>query len=122
MHYLEELTERVYEVNKENGWYEEDRTFGDCIALLHSEVSEALEAYRDFHDCNSRYDGLKQVASPTAEEGGLPKPVGVDSEFADVLIRLVDSCRRYEIDLVRAVEEKLAYNTGRGYKHGGKKL
>jgi NTP pyrophosphatase (non-canonical NTP hydrolase) len=40
------LSNEVYEINVANGWYEADRTFAEGIALLHSEVSEALEAYR----------------------------------------------------------------------------
>ena len=35
---------------KQHGWWDEDRTFGEVIALCHSELSEALEAYRDDED------------------------------------------------------------------------
>ena len=79
-------------------------TFGDRIALLHSEASEALEAYRA--------RGLESWDGP----GG--KPEGVASEFADVFIRLLDDCDLYGIDLEAEFFRKMEYNMGRPYKHG----
>lgn len=43
---LKDLCRIAYEDAKAKGWYEQDATFGDRIALCHSELSEALEAYR----------------------------------------------------------------------------
>ena len=112
----------VYEINEANGWFEdiEQRTFGDDVALLHSEVSEMLEAFRD-----GGYDDLTlggPILNGDGQVVGLPKPEGVGSEAADVLIRLLDVCRRRGIDLVTEFERKNAYNRTRGYRHGGKRL
>jgi NTP pyrophosphatase (non-canonical NTP hydrolase) len=52
---------------------------------------------------------------------GPPKPEGVGSEFADVLIRLLDDCQLHGIDLVDEVVRKMAYNHSRPYRHGGKR-
>lgn len=101
------LEDKVREINEKNGWFEKDRTFGEDIALLHSEVSEALEAYRDGDWGSTREDG---------------KPEGVDSELADVLIRLLDMTHRYSIDIEEVTLRKLEYNAGRGHRHGGKAL
>lgn len=44
---LAQMQQQVREINEANGWFESDRTFGEDIALLHSEASEMLEAYRE---------------------------------------------------------------------------
>jgi NTP pyrophosphatase (non-canonical NTP hydrolase) len=115
---LAELEQQVYEVNEANGWFEEDRTVGDDIALLHSEVSEMLEAFRD--------TGLSDAtqADVVSHQGVVrrSKPEGFGSEAADVLIRLLDLCRRRGVDLEFEVQRKLAYNATRGHRHGGKRL
>lgn len=116
---LDNAAERVYGVNGANGWLEDDRTVGDDIALIHSEVSEALEAYRDY--------GLTDVTDDVvyAESGDvvvLPKPEGFGSECADILIRLLDTCKRRGVDLAWEFERKLKFNSTRGHRHGGKNL
>lgn len=88
------------------------RTFGDDVALLHSEVSEALEAYRDH--------GTEDATAP--RETGLPKPEGVGSELADVLVRLLDTCQRYDVDLFAEWRRKVTFNWTRPARHGGRRL
>lgn len=112
---LHDAAERVYAVNSANGWFEDDRTVGDDIALLHSEVSEMLEAFRD--------GGLKDQTDSEPKEGAaMAKPEGFGSEAADVFIRLLDTCKRRGVDLAYEFERKLAFNGTRGHRHGGKKL
>jgi NTP pyrophosphatase (non-canonical NTP hydrolase) len=121
---LQEMTEAIAFVNKQNGWFDTDRPFGDDIALLHSEVSEAYEEYRKGRAPNERYyqrkDGTTTMIPKDRDNDILHKPEGVPSELADVLIRLLDTAHRYGIDLEEAVAEKLAYNGTRGHRHGGK--
>ena len=121
---LKEMAAEVEKINREHGWYDDERTFGDEIALLHSELSEALEAYREHGledttkyfalDFTSRSGCLKPISNP--------KPEGVGSELADVLIRLLDTCSRRGIDLEVEYRRKVKYNKTRSYRHGGKKL
>lgn len=113
-HALEDAAERVYKVNLANGWFEDDRTVGDDIALLHSEVSEMLEAYRD--------GGLEDQTVQAEVHGKPVKPEGFGSEAADLLIRLLDTVKRRKVNLAWEFERKLGYNATRGHKHGGKNL
>lgn len=110
----------IREVNEANGWFDStERPFGDDIALLHSEVSEMYEAFRQW--------GLEDMTPDAVLDSNqepiltrLPKPEGVGSEAADVLIRLLDTCDRHGIDLSAEYDRKLAHNRTRGYRHGGK--
>jgi NTP pyrophosphatase (non-canonical NTP hydrolase) len=114
---LAQMTAEVVENNTAKGWYENCATFPEAMALLHSEVSEALEAWRIW----GTGDGTAGSAyTPGGDLGA--KPEGVGSEFADILIRLLDDCYRFNIDLEAEYERKAAYNRTRAYRHGGKRL
>lgn len=90
------------------GFWEDGRSFGDEIAMLHSEASEALEAYR-------RHSFEKWLRA----DG---KPEGVAYEFADLFIRLLDDCARRGWDLSTLYREKMNFNWTRSWRHGGRKL
>jgi NTP pyrophosphatase (non-canonical NTP hydrolase) len=116
---FKEMQKEVTKVNVANGWFEvAERPFSTDIALLHSEVSEAYEAHRlwGMEDATP----YASVQNLVPYDPGAAKPEGVGSEFADILIRLLDSCERHDIDLLVEYERKLAYNRTRGYRHGGK--
>ena len=86
---IEELCKRSYDTAVAKGWHEEKRTFGEAIALFHSEVSEALECYRDpEHQPGDIW---------FSEEG---KPEGIVIELADLLIRIGDTAVDKSIPIV----------------------
>jgi hypothetical protein len=84
---IEELCERSYKTAVDKGWHTEPRSFGEVTALFHSEVSEALEIWRDPSGRHPRYRKLDEVWE---SEGG--KPEGFVIELADLLIRIADTC------------------------------
>lgn len=133
---LDEISEKVHKTAVEHGWWEDTperplRTFGDVIALIHSEVSEALEEFRDGHLPAEIYYRHNHSAEgepsdwiePIGEcENCVPKPEGVPIEFADVIIRLADAAARYGFSLDEAVAIKMKFNDTRDKYHGGKAI
>ncbi len=103
---INKLIEDAHKVAVDHGFWEEDRNFGEIIALMHTELSEAYEEYR--HN--------KAIDETYYEEDG--KPCGIPSELADVVIRICDFAGGANIDLEKIIKEKIEYNKTRPYKHG----
>jgi NTP pyrophosphatase (non-canonical NTP hydrolase) len=82
------------------GFWESDNT-GEKIALMHSELSEALEADRKNLDAEH-----------------IPGFTGVEEELADVIIRILDFAGHHQLRLGEALSAKVAYNLTRPFKHG----
>lgn len=116
---IEEMQAEVHENNVAHGWFEEDRSVGDDVALLHTEVSEMFEAYRRW-GMDDPTPKIQQTMENVSLEGEAKtvKPEGFGSEAADVFIRLLDTCERCGVDLRAEYERKMAYNRTRPYKHG----
>lgn len=110
MNTIELLQKSAYEQAVKSGWHEEERTVGDFIALMHSELSEALEAFRDGKNPKEIW------------WNGNGKPEGVPVELADCVIRILDFCGHHGIDLEQAIELKMKFNATRPHRHGGKAL
>ena len=107
---MNELGLQIYDWAKRKGWWpDEGRTFGDLCTLMHTEISEAYEDYRDGHE----------ITEIWYEKGD--KPCGIPTELADLIIRILDTCAHYGIDIDAVVAEKMAYNETRAFRHGGKR-
>ena len=105
---INQVAREIHENAVEHGWWDEERGFPEVIALIHSEVSEALEEYRNHREPTEIYIGDKG------------KPEGIPYELADVIIRILDYCGYAGIDIDAAITEKHEYNKTRPYRHGGK--
>jgi len=87
---LNKMFEDIRANNVKLGWQPHDLETGEVMALLHTEVAEMTDAYRRwaFGDATS-YTTFGDTGKiiPVVN----PKPEGVGSEMADVLIRLLDN-------------------------------
>ena len=93
---------------KLKGW-EDDRGVGDLMMLMVTELAEAYEEYRDWHEPGEVY----------VKDG---KPEGIPVELADVVIRILVFCGKYDIDLQAVILQKMAFNNTREHRHGGKRV
>lgn len=100
------MKQEVLDVNTAIGWWDKPVSFGKAMGLLHSEVAEATQAWRQW----GLDDRTPQGLTPATEKAyahlnmpvpapmrKLPKPEGVGSEFADIIIRLLDDDARYNL-------------------------
>jgi NTP pyrophosphatase (non-canonical NTP hydrolase) len=99
-----ELVELCTKIANEHGftinWCKtlHDMSVPEALCLVHSELSEALEAYRD------------------------DDPGKFQEEIADTFIRLFHLVGDLRLDIVKAINEKIEKNKSRPYLHGRKKL
>lgn len=103
---LDGLIVDVYRNAWEHGWHDEDRNDGECIALMHSELSEALEALRN--------------GNP--KDAHCPEFSALEVELADVVLRVLDFAGMRNLNVAGAIIAKHKYNQQRPRKHGGKRF
>ncbi|MFF2531541.1 hypothetical protein ACFVS2_21775 [Brevibacillus sp. NPDC058079] len=122
---INELVQEAHGNAVSKGWWDKERSFGESIALIHSEASEALEDYRANKKPTEVWYEKKDELGIVFGENQLTadwKPCGIPSEMADIVIRVMDVCGWYGIDLEQAIVEKMTYNASRPQRHGGKKI
>lgn len=108
----------VYAVNVRNGWWQDrvayiqsgltnahPNTVCALTGLIHTELSEAIEAARKHH----RGDWSDHKTKDTMVR-----------EFAGAVVRIMDLCAGFNLPLGAAIVEEVNANAQRGYRHGGK--
>jgi hypothetical protein len=103
----ESLSEITYRIHGLKGFIVPSKNLNDAeqIALIHSELSEALEGLRkDLNDDKLTHRKMVEV------------------ELADAVIRIMNYAKARNLDVAGAIIEKSQYNATRPYRHGGKKF
>lgn len=101
--FFDKMQEIVHDIAKQKGWWEGERNDGELIALMHSELSEGLEALRK--DLQSDH---------------ITDYKGIEEELADCIIRIMDMAEVRGYNISGAIVQKIKFNTTREYKHGKK--
>jgi len=123
---LNEWAKEIHENAVAHGWWDDERSFGDIVALCHSELSEALEEYRSNRPMAYVFGDNDFMGKPEIIEDatmwGNSKPEGIATEMIDCIIRILDWCGKENLDVDKLLELKHTYNKTRPYRHGGKAL
>lgn len=130
---LNELSKQIHENAKSKGFYEKEKNIGEMLCLIHSEVSEALEAVRinKYYSncCEEQKWFIKGMADKNygatfnddlvfKEQFEKMVKNSFEDELADVVIRVLDLCAFKGIDIESHIKAKMRYNALRPHKHG----
>ncbi len=127
---INELSKEVHTNNKAKGFYDDSKNIGEMLALIHSEVSEALEAdrkdkYCDLYNENWTIDGKTLKEDLSIEDDSqfitifkMSCKDTFEDELADIMIRVMDLAAFKDVDLETHIKAKMRYNSLRPHKHG----
>ena len=104
---IKDWQKEVHELAVQKGWWENPRSQTELLALSICELTEGIEEIRKGNDSYYEVDG---------------KPMGLQTEIADCIIRLMDMAEANGWNIEEIMRKKHDYNKLRQWKHGGKKL
>ena len=122
---MNELRDKIYQNAKDKGFWDKERNMGEALMLIVTELAEALEVHRASGQLKEFTEGQKLSLEKMSDEQ-FPETFSImvkDSfhdEMADVLIRVLDLCGGYNIDIDWHVKMKMRYNATRSRLHGKK--
>ncbi len=120
---INELAQKIHDNAKAKGFYDDKKNIGEMLALIHSEVSEALEADRNNRYSNYEIEHIIDLPNSKVFKSKFEDLIkdSFEAELADIMIRVMDLAAYKGIDLEGYIEAGMRYNSLRPIKHGGKK-
>lgn len=132
---INKLASEVYENARNKGFYDQEKNIGEMLCLIHSEVSEALEADREGRyfktSPNIKTWWILAMADPDfidtffadkdfKEAFDAHVKNTFEDELADIVIRVMDLAAFKRVDLESHIKAKIRYNSLRERMHGKK--
>jgi len=109
----------VHKLATQKGWHDDESNtdaepayISRAVALLHSEISELYEAFRN-GTLHNTCDKMKELPPEKAL-------TNLEEEVADIIIRTLDMAARLRVDIDKAINCKHEFNRTRPLRHGGK--
>ena len=97
----DKIAKQIYKNAVEHGFWKGEVNDGERMALIHAEISEALEALRD--------------GNPSSNK--IMEFTNLEEELADAVIRIMDYAFGKDLDIAGAILAKIEYNQSREYMH-----
>ena len=104
---LSDYQKEIHAVATSKGWWDSERSLLELFALMHSELSEAVESWRNGEE-------------PCFVRDGSDKPEGWGTELADCIIRILDVAEHFGLNMDGLIRRKMLYNLTREHRQGGK--
>ena len=98
----DKVSKQIYKNAVEHGFWKGEVNDGERMALIHAEISEALEALRE--------------GNPSSNK--IMEFTNLEEELADAVIRIMDYAFGKDLDVAGAILAKIEYNKSREFMHG----
>lgn len=119
---INKLSVEIHQNAKNKGFFDDEKNIGEMLCLVHSEVSEALEADRDDKYTTVSIQSINGWVNDEDFKKAFINNVKdtFEDELVDVIIRTFDLAAYKGMDIESHIKAKMRFNSLREHKHGKK--